>query len=724
MTAVGILITEELDRAPIPAEEVRELCLADEEHTVTRRRIVGRLDLRGAHLPRAVRFVDCEFDDRIDLRDARVDETLELIRGRVRTILADRLESKGHVELADVVCGTVSLRQAHVMGDLRLTNSSLRNPGGTALDGRDLRVDGSVFLDGDGLSSRPEAAVRAEGQVRLTSADITGSLDCRRSTFQNPSGVSIDGFEMSVGSELLLEEGFVANGEVYLERAAVDRLRASGGVFRKGGGRWALHADSLCARTGVFLDRGFSATGEVRLVGADITGELCCTGGSFANRGAVAFDATRLRAEDVYLNEGFSAEGAVLLVGGHLTRQLNCTAGTFADAGGFALDLDGLQCDGEVFLDRGFDARGEVRLMGAQLRNELNCTGAHFDNPAGLALNADGLSTPGNVFLDGEAAHPFSARGEVRLARATVGRQLTMSGAALSNPGDRTVDLSGLVSHGDVLLDGCRCTGDVRMRGAAIDRDLTFTGAHLGGSLDAVGVTVGGTFTWKLADIPSGRVDLSFATLGTFEDTLVAWPEGDVVLAGFSCRAPAEYDLTPEQWIAWLGRTKKHYSDAYERLAGAYRSGGDEAAAKHISIARQRDLRRKGRGGLGKASRLWNWLLDKSTSYGYNLHRPLVLLLVMAVVGSVIFGIANAFDTMEWVGSGTSNHLPPFQPVVYSVQTLIPGMELAQISRWLPKTDTGWGMAVMVYWWIAVVVGWAASGAIIAGIGRFFRQQG
>lgn len=721
MTAVGILITEDFDSMPVPAEQVRQLCLGDEEQTFARRRIVGRLDLAGAHLRTAVRFVECAFDDAVDLRDARVDEALELVRCRLQTVRADRLESKGHVELTDVVCRSVSFRQAHIEGDLRLTNSSLRSPGGTAFDGSDLRVDGSVFFDGDGLSTRPEPAVRAEGEVRLTSAEIKGSVDCRWSTFDNPSGRSIDGFEMSVGVELLLEEGFVANGEVYLERVTVDRLRAGGGTFGKGGGRWALHADSLRAKTGVFLNKGFGATGEVRLVGADVTGELCCTGGSFANPGGIAFDATRLRAEDVFLDRGFTARGVVAVVGAHLTRQLNCTSGSFESRNGPALDADGLQCEGEVFLDRGFSATGEVRLMGAQIRNELNCTGGRFENPAGTALNADGLTTPGNVFLDSVTEFEFSARGEVRLARVTAGRQLKLSGAVLSNPGERAVDLSGLVGHGDVLLDRCHCTGAVWMREAAIDRDLSFDGAHLREGLDAVGVTVGGTVTWQVADTPQGDVDFSFASVGTFADTLVNWPDGRVLLAGFSCRAPAEFQLTPEQWIAWLGRTKAHYADAYEQLAAAYRLRGDDEAAKKISIARQRDLRTKDRGHLGRPARLWNRLLDVSTRYGFELHRPLAVLLVMAVVGSIVFAVAYRFDQIAWVGSG--QHYPRFQPVVYSVQTLIPGMDLAEISHWLPKTDNAWGMAVMGYWWLAVVVGWLASGALIAGIGRFFRQQ-
>lgn len=65
-----------------------------------------------------------------------------------------------------------------------------------------------------------------------------------------------------------------------------------------------------------------------------------------------------------------------------------------------------------------------------------------------------------------------------------------------------------------------------------------------------------------------------------------------------------------------------------------------------------------------------------------------------------------------------------FQPVVYAVQLLVPVIDLQETSRWFPDTTTGLlGRLVMLYVWLAIVIGWAASGAVAAGIGRLFRQN-
>jgi hypothetical protein len=702
----------------LQAEALQKWCTeAKDDVVLTARRIVGPLDLRRVHLQHALRFVDCEFEA-INLTDARAEEPIEWQGGKIAAIAADRFESKAYVAVSNVaVSGPISLHWANLQGDLRFTDSQLQESHGPALNGRDLRVNGGLFLDGESF--------RAEGEVCLSSAHIKQSLDCRHATFDNPSGCSIKADELSAGGELLLEDDFTARGEVNLERATISRLRAAGGTFDSGhgNGNYALRGDALCARSGVFLDHGFHAFGEVSLVGADITGQLCCTNGHFDNPAGAALDARRLQAEDVYLDRGFRAAGEVRLDGALLIRQLNCTNGEFANERGIALDCDDMQCDGDVFLDRGFIAKGEVRLVGAQIKNELNCTGGRFENQAGKALNADGLTTPGNAFLNTEPDAEFHAIGEVRLARATIGRQLVLSGAVLTtNANTLALDLTGLVCPGDVLLnEKFRTSGEVRLRGAHIARDLDFTGSQLRGdplALDAQGARVGGSLRWRLSKKPEGRVDLSSATVNQLDDNLTEWPEKKFVLAGFTCQTPpTESTLGVEQVVAWLRESESHYSDAYQQMGTAYRMKGNEDAARDIAIARQRDLRKRGK--LTKSAKVWNWILDQSSSYGYRLNRPLYALLGLAVIGTIIFIIADAHGLMEY---RTTPHIPVFQPFVYSVQLVVPLVDLQEVQVWMPKTGTLAGNLLMTYVWIAIALGWLLSGALVAGIGRLWRQ--
>jgi hypothetical protein len=169
-----------------------------------------------------------------------------------------------------------------VGGDLRLSGSRLLPPDGQALYGKDLHVGGTLFLDGESFHAR--------GEVFLVSARIEGELNCRQARFSNPSGYCINADHLVVGRGVLLEDGFRADGEVYMSWAQVGQLRATGGNFTSTT-TIALHADALRAQNGVYLDRGFHATATVRLADANISGPLSCTGGSFAYPSGRALEA-------------------------------------------------------------------------------------------------------------------------------------------------------------------------------------------------------------------------------------------------------------------------------------------------------------------------------------------------------------------------------------------------------------------------------------------------
>ena len=61
-------------------------------------------------------------------------------------------------------------------------------------------------------------------------------------------------------------------------------LRCAGATFANAEGV-ALSADSLHVTGSVFLNDGFQAEGEVRLLNAEIAGTLSCEGGAFENDG-------------------------------------------------------------------------------------------------------------------------------------------------------------------------------------------------------------------------------------------------------------------------------------------------------------------------------------------------------------------------------------------------------------------------------------------------------
>ena len=146
-------------------------------------------------------------------------------------------------------------------------------------------------------------------------------------------------------------------------------LNCSGGEFRNKGGN-AINASQAKIARDVLLDKGFLAEGEVRLLGASIRGQLDCAGGRFNNQGdqgrhgqrIYALNAERAKTGGhVYLNqhesrsdeEPFTADGRVRFANADIGGNFNCKGGQFNHSGKrSALAAGGLRSRAR-FLERG-----------------------------------------------------------------------------------------------------------------------------------------------------------------------------------------------------------------------------------------------------------------------------------------------------------------------------------------------------------------------------------
>ncbi len=164
-----------------------------------------------------------------------------------------------------------------------------------------------------------------------------------------------------------------------------------------------LTADGLVCDGDVFLKEGFSATGKVRLLGAQIGGNLECNGAKLNGKDGVALVADRAVIKgSVFLNKDFkdfSATGMVSLLGAQIGGDLVCDGAKLDGKDGNALAADGAVIEGCVFLNKGFSATGMVRLLGAQIGGNLACDGAKLDGKDGVALVADGMVVTGSFFF-------------------------------------------------------------------------------------------------------------------------------------------------------------------------------------------------------------------------------------------------------------------------------------------------------------------------------------
>ena len=312
--------------------------------------------------------------------------------------------------------GTIDLTGAEITGSLSCTGARLTaGPGGNALAAGRVKVGAGVLLDG---------GITAAGTIDLTDAEITGSLTCTGAQLTaGPSGNALAAGRMKAAGNVSLD-GWAADGlvvQAFTAAGTIDLTDASIGgdlnctdAFLKDAGipgdhkGYVLYADE--AKVGGDVNLGekfgtFTATGAVRLSGADITGELSC------------LNAFLIGADDkdnaLYANEvkvggnvdftGIFAVGTVSLrsatVGGSLRLKPRKLAGSRyeIDRDRVALDAAGAKIPQELEWEPQAQVFGHVIL-------EHAAVGRLTDNwaDAPLARSESGFWPPnGRLRLDG-----------------------------------------------------------------------------------------------------------------------------------------------------------------------------------------------------------------------------------------------------------------------------------------------------------------------------------
>ena len=276
-----------------------------------------------------------------------------------------------------------------------------------------------------------EWPVQAKG-VRLRGARISGPVDLESATLRCP---------------LVLEDCyFDSERPLVLDYATVSLLRLVRCRFA------GLTADTVVVTKELDLERSV-VTGAVKLITADITGELNCRGakitGTDTDGNALVANWVEVGGR-VLLDEEFTAAGAIRLIGADITGELNCRGAkiTGTDINNNALVADRVKVGGAVFLDGEFTAAGAVRLVGAVITGYLTCSGAKITgtDTDGDALVADRVKVGDSLLLD----DGFLACGAVRLVGAHIGGSITLDVAAIRDPSGKPgmLAIDGLVYEG------------------------------------------------------------------------------------------------------------------------------------------------------------------------------------------------------------------------------------------------------------------------------------
>jgi uncharacterized protein YjbI with pentapeptide repeats len=613
--------------------------------------VLGMLNLNSALLKVTPRFVNCTFEDDIDLNDATV-IGIELISGSAKTILADRLTAQGTVRISAVSEGKrkesphiiqIRLCGAKVRGNLDLRGCHLTGESNTDRQSVPLFADG-LIVEGNALLSDGFTAL---GEVRLNGCKILRNLDCSGATFRNWKGYSLS----AAGANI--------SGSVYL-------------CSKK---PWSTYSDGRS-----FTPAPFISDGMLRFAGATVEGHFDCSGAKFT---ATAF------------------------------RDANASTKPEKEEDLEAIRADGMKVDGDVVFTpdedpkagEQFFARGVVRLISAKVGGDLYLQG-NFDFPGEEPVAADGIVVTGTTFMSG-----VRTNGLLRLVQADLKQGLYVDEAEFDT--------------------GTICRNWTK-------EDLSSGVRELGGpscGIYAPDATVGGSFIWKnVKKISSsnGRNILFWLYLPgskatTIEDDENSWRALDRLdVTGFQYsnvmdlagevgwRLPVldrEYAIKNGGrlhnlgfallllWRALQRRLSASNQTAIEehrrrfkplpyiQFASVLRSAGYENAASDVLIQLERNRTRYSDFGVWR--QLGRWSLDWTLLYGFSPFRPVLWILLWALVSAIFFDLAYynkrivpAKDNQQTASVASAPRVT-FNALIYALDTLIPIVDLNQKKNWV-----------------------------------------
>ncbi len=491
-----------------------------------------------------------------------------------------------------------------------------------------------------------------------------------------------------------------------------------------------------------------------------------------------------LKAESLKVNgsvyfQGVRAHDTIRFFGAKLGGDLVCSRANFKaakdEAGslkGDAFSAEGLEAKGSVFFEE-VTAEGEVRFLGAELGGVLVCIGAKFysaKNKAGLhadiAFSADGLEAKGSVHFN-----KVEARGAVRFLGAKIGGNLSCAGASFNavtntegEPGDFSFGADGIEVKNGVHLHNVEAQGAVRLVGAKLGGNLECDGAAFNAGIDkfgnqkrtaftAEGIEVEGNFFLRNGATISGEIMLSGAYVAAIVDEADCWPNeaGQLHLDRFCYDAIlGQGTVKAKTRIAWLSKlnhTNGFSPQPYEQLAKVLREMGHREDAREVLIKKEELQREAANPSWWR--RVWNWVMRESAGYGYRPSLSLRYLVGLMLFGMVVFGMADLMGAVkpnsarvwhlsEWekcvdnpispkwcyLLSEKGESYPAFNPIIYSVDTLLPIVDLEMQGAWIPDDRASWwGVGARVYLWLHIALGWFFSLLAVAGFSGLIKPE-
>jgi hypothetical protein len=400
--------------------------------------------------------------------------------------------------------------------------------------------------------------------------------------------------------------------------------------------------------------------------------------------------------------------GVVRLIGADIAGDLTCPGAHLSGIGdqGESLNGERMKVGGTVFLDQEFTAIGAVRLIGADIGGDLACRGARLRgmDRYGGSLNGSRMKVGGNVYLD----QGFTAAGSVVIAGARIGESLSFRGAKLA---ERYALRAGGVQVDGQLYWAPRSPVDglVDLERATVHRlddDWSL--------LDDYGVPDG---HWP----PAERLRLAGFTYDGFGgEHQASWQQrlGWIRRSHRAATAtrPGAFAAQPYEQLATVYRQSGQETEARQvaiaRRNDLRRYGG----LTHPRLLSNWLLDKTIRHGyqplraVGLLAAVYVAVL--LVFWGAQHHDSVI------VPAKDTKNITPAPTGLHCVPA-----YPCFYPAGYAVDVVVPIINLRQAENWRPNGHAAWGWAYIAVSWIATGLGWAFTTLAVAGYTGLIRKE-
>jgi hypothetical protein len=395
--------------------------------------------------------------------------------------------------------------------------------------------------------------------------------------------------------------------------------------------------------------------------------------------------------------DGCESPQLIDLISAQIEGNLECGDGTKLTGEGVALMLSGATIDGGVFLQR-LECAGQIFMINTEIGGNFECTGAKMTAKKDV-LYLNGSHVQGSVFFDDH----FSCSGRL-------------------------------------ILNNTKIEGVLRCRDATIH------------ALQGEGMQVGSALDWTgIQNADKARLVLKDARTKNLHDERESWPAaGNLSVNNFVYEEltlhPPRSEEEKKDWkrsgglplivwqrIEWLnrqGEKERTEPQPWMHLAKLLEGKGDKKGAKRVTF----ELRRHQALAQWKKNRLMQFAAIQFARLEEQPMRILVPIALFVMVGWAVFWLASAKGTMAptnrdvykaWAeGKPYEVAYPRFNPLVYSVENLLPIGKLGQDDKWAPDAGLagGWYVVLVSIRLILILAGWGQASVLAAAVSGRFRS--